>query len=153
MNHWTKGAVLSLLLLICGGGFVVTQKVREQVLAPEPHDLFAIVNEQLAAFRSSDFQAAYRYAATRVQQKFTLPQFEKMVRRTYPEMVRGCRVEFGVVKVQGANAVVQVFFLAADGTVRSFLYSLIHEEESWKIDGVEELKAFRAGDRLVGTHA
>ncbi len=153
MTHWTKAAVLCLLLLVCGSGFVITQHLREQVPPPAPHDLFAIVNQQLVAFRASDFQAAYGQAATGVQQRFTLPQFEKMVRQRYPEMVRGHRVEFGIVKAQGATALVQVFLLGVDGTVRSFLYSFIHEEKSWKIDGVEELRAFHAGDRLAGTHA
>jgi hypothetical protein len=153
MSQPLKATLLFFLLLVCGAGFVVTQKLGEQLPPPAPRDLFAVVNEQLAAFRSSDFRTAYRHAATGMQHKFTLPQFEKMVRQEYPEMVRRYRVEFGLVQVQGPSAVVQVFFLAGDGSVRSFLYSLIHEEDAWRIAGVEELKGYRAADGLGGTHA
>ena len=153
MNRTLKASLLFVFLLICGFRFVMTARLREQLPPPAPHDLFAVVNQQLTAFRSSDFRAAYRHAATGMQQRFTLPQFENMVRQRYPEMVRRHRVEFGVVEVQGASAVVQVFFVAADGSVRSFLYSLIHEDDAWKIGGVEELEGYRAGDRLGGSHA
>lgn len=153
MGHWTKAALLFLLLLVCGVGFFVTQKMREQLPPPAPHDLFAIVNQQLTALRSADFQSAYRHAASAVQQRFTLPQFERMVRERYPEMVRGYRVEYGVVKVQGSTAFVQVYLFASDDSVRSFLYSLTRETEGWKIDGVDELKGYREVSRLSGTHA
>ena len=153
MSQSIKGAVLFCFLLVCGAGFVVTQKVRERLSPPAPHELFAIVNQQLAAFRSADFQSAYRQAATGVQQRFTLPQFEKMVRQKYPAVGHVQRVEFGLAKVQGGSAVVQVFFIAGDRTVRCFLYSLTHEDGGWKIDGVEELEGIRARDRLTGTVA
>ncbi|MFL6531149.1 MAG: DUF4864 domain-containing protein [Chthoniobacterales bacterium] len=153
MTHRTKAAVLFLLFLICGVGFVVTQRLREQLPAPAPHELFAIVNEQLSAVRLSDFRGAYRYAAAGVQQRFTLPQFEKMIRRRYPEMPRGSRVEYGQVKVRGSSAAVQVFVLDADGSVRSFLFSLTREDESWKVDGLEESPDSRALDHFGGTHA
>ncbi len=153
MTHRTKAAILFVFFLICGLGFVVTQKVRERMPPPAPHDLFAIVNQQLSAFRASDFQGAYRHAAAGVQQRFTLPQFERMVRERYPEMVRRYKVEFGSVKVQGASAVVQVFFLAPDGSARSFLYSLTYEDDAWKIDGAEELQEARPAKYLGGTRA
>ena len=153
MSQTTKSAVLFCFLLVCGAGFVLTQKVREHLPAPAPHELFAIVNQQLAAFRSADIQSAYRQAATGVQQRFTLPQFEKMVRQKYPAVGHVRRVEYGLVRVQGGSAVVQVFFIDGEGAVRCFLYSLTHEDGGWKIDGVDELDGVRAGDRLAGTIA
>jgi hypothetical protein len=125
----------------------------EIVPAAEPHDLFAIVNQQLTAFRSADFPSAYRQAATGVQQKFTVAQFEKMVRQHYPEMTRACRVEFGLVRQRGETALVQVFFFADDGSTRAFVFSLINEQDAWKIDGVEETGTYRLRDPLAGTHA
>ena len=117
-----------------------------------PHDLFAVVNHQLSAFRADDFLSAYRQAATGVQQKFTLPQFEAMVRRDYAEMASAQRVEFGSVKVEGGVALVQVFLFAGDGSARVFLYSLIEEDGRWKIGEVEELNRYRPNERL-GTDA
>ncbi len=152
MSGTAKATLLLLLSVVCGYAFFVTRQLSERLSPPPPHELFAIVNEQLAAFRSADFDSAYRHAATGVQQKFTVRQFEEMVRRDYPEMTRAKRVEFGVVRVQGASAIVQVFFFAGNGTVRSFIYSLTNENNAWKIDGVKELKRLGPNERLAGSH-
>lgn len=152
MSSTLKAALLLFLLSVCAAAFIVAHKMSDQVSPPTPRELFTAVNQQLAAFRSADFQSAYRQAATGVQQKFTAHQFEEMVRHDYPQMTRARRVEFGLVQVQGASAVVQVFFLEADGRARCFLYSLIRESESWKIDGVEELKKYQPNDLLAGSH-
>ena len=153
MSRTIKATLLLLLLVICGSAFLVAHKVSERATPPAPRELFTVVNQQLNAFRSADFQSAYRYAATGLQQRFTLRQFEEMVRHNYPEMTRADRVEFGLVKMQGTSAVVQVFFFADDGAVRSFIYSLTNESNAWKIDGVQESKGYRTNDRLTGSHA
>ena len=153
MTHPIKAALLLCFFLVCGSAVVVTQKLRERVPAPNPRELFAIVNQQLVAFRTSDFRSAYHYAATGVQQKFTLTQFEAMVRRDFPEMTRSHRVEFGLVRIQGGTALVQVFFIGRDGMARSFLYSLTNEDAVWKIDGVEELKSYHRDLPLSGSRA
>jgi len=154
MSRAVKALLLFAFFALCGSSFFVAQKLRERAVpAPVPRELFAIVNEQLLAFRAADFQSAYLHAATGVQQKFTLPQFERMVRQNYPAITQARRVEFGLVKAEGASAVVQVFFFAGDGSVRSFLYSLINEDEVWKINGVEEVDGYQARDPLAGVHA
>ena len=107
-----------------------------------------VVEKQLAAFRLADYSSAYRQAASGVQQKFTLPQFEAMIRRDYGDMTNAQRIEFGFVKVSGSAAVVQVFFCGASGTVRAFLYSLIAEGDSWKINGVKEMSDAPSGRGL-----
>jgi hypothetical protein len=153
MTHPVKASLLLCFFIVCGSALVVTQKLRERVPPPNPRELFAIVNQQLVAFRTSDFRSAYRYAATGVQQKFTLTQFEAMVRRDFPEMTRSHRVEFGLVRVQGGSALVQVFFIRPDGMARSFLHSLTNEDAVWKIDGVEELKSYHHDLPLGGSQA
>jgi hypothetical protein len=152
MNRFAKASLLLFFFSLCGAAFFITSRVREHAPAPAPHDLFAVVNDQLAAFRAADFPGAYRRAATGVQQKFTLPQFEAMVRRDYAEMANAHRVEFGFVKVEGGTAVVQVFFFTGDGDVRVFLYSLISEGGGWKIGGVEEMNHPQPIQQLTGTH-
>ena len=152
MPRFAKASLLLFLFSLCGLAFLVTHQVRERTRTPAPHELFTVVNEQLAAFRADDFPGAYRYATTGVQQKFTLPQFEQMVRTNYAEMATARRVEFGSVRVQGGTALVQVFFFAADGSARSFLYSLISEGTRWKISGVEELAHYERSQHLGGTH-
>ncbi|MFN2507670.1 MAG: DUF4864 domain-containing protein [Chthoniobacterales bacterium] len=152
MTRPAKASLLLFFFSLCGVAFVVTHHVRERIAVPAPHELFAVVNEQLAAFRSADFPSAYRQATSGVQQKFTLPQFESMVRRNYAEITQSHRVEFGSVKVEGGTALVQVFFFAEDGSVRAFLYSLVSEDDRWKVGGVEEIGPQNRRKRLAGMH-
>lgn len=153
MSRIAKASLLLFFFSLCAAAFLVSHRLEARRPAPAPQDLFAVVNNQLAAFRAADFPSAYRHAATGMQQKFTLPQFEAMVRRNYAPMTRAQRVEFGPVKTQGSNAVVQVFFFGARGVVRSFLYSLVAEGDRWKIEGVQELGPYRSSAALAGSHA
>lgn len=140
MRRPLKAWLLFFIFSLCAAAVLLTHYVRQQRPAPAPRELFAVVNEQLAALRADDYLGAYRHAATGVQQKFTVAQFEKMIRERYRHMPHADRVEFGTVKVQDAtSAFVQVFFFERDGAVRSFIYSLVHEEAGWRIDGVEEV--------------
>ena len=141
--------MLVFLFSLCAAALVVTHRVRSQVPPPAPHQLFALVEQQLAAFRAADYSSAYHQAASGVQQKFTAPQYEAMVRRDYGDLSGAQRIEFGFVKVNGPTAVVQVYFCGANGYIRSFLYSFVAEGDSWKINGVQPMQI---GDRPVGLH-
>ncbi|MEO5720087.1 MAG: DUF4864 domain-containing protein [Chthoniobacterales bacterium] len=152
MSRLAKASLLLFFFSLCGAAFFITARVRERVAPPGPHELFAVVNEQLAAFRADDFGSAYRQATSGVQQKFTLPQFEAMVRRNYADMASAQRVEFGAVRVEGGTALVEVFFVARDGSVRVFLYSLISERGGWKVGGVEELNRYRPSQSPGGLY-
>ncbi|MGI8820754.1 MAG: DUF4864 domain-containing protein [Chthoniobacterales bacterium] len=150
MTSPVKASLLLFFFSLCGAAFIVTSPERRHPPPPRPGELFNVVNEQLAAFRVADFRDAYRRASSGVQQKFTLPQFEAMVRHTYADMATAQRVEFGLASVEGNTAWVQVFFFAGDGRGRSFIYSLIAEEDGWKIGGVEESTRLQARQRLAG---
>jgi len=139
MTRTIKASLLFFFLSLCASAILVTHHLRWQTPPPAPRELFAVVEKQLAAFRIADYSSAYRQAASGVQQKFTLPQFEAIIRRDYGDMTNAQRIEFGFVKANGPAAVVQVFFCGAGGSVRSFLYSLIAEGDSWKINGVTEM--------------
>lgn len=151
MNRFTKAALLLFFFSLCGVAFFITARVREHVVAPVPSELFAVVNQQLAAFRADDFTSAYRQASIGVQHKFTLSQFEAMVRRNYAEMADAQRVEFGSVRAEGSTALVQVFFFAGDGSARAFIYSLSAEDGGWKVGGVEEISRYRPNQQVKGT--
>ena len=143
-----KASLLFFFLSLCASAMLVTHHLRSLTPSPAPHELFTVVEKQLAAFRLADYSSAYRQAASGVQQKFTLPQFEAMIRRDYGDMTNAQRIEFGFVKVSGSAAVVQVLFCGASGTVRAFLYSLIAEGDSWKINGVKEMSDAPSGRGL-----
>lgn len=149
MTRTIKASLLFFFFSLCASAIVVTHHVRLRVRPAAPHELFSVVEQQLVAFRAADYSSAYRQAASEVQQKFTMPQFEAMVRRDYREMTSAQRIEFGFVKVNGSAAVVQVFFRGAGGSPRSFLYSLIAEGDSWKISDVQPM---RNGPRPAGLH-
>jgi Domain of unknown function (DUF4864) len=150
MTRTIKASLLFFFLSLCASAMLVTHHLRSLTPPPAPHELFAVVEQQLAAFRAADYSSAYRYAASGVQQKFTVPQFEAMIRRDYGDMTNAQRIEFGLVKVIGSAAVVQVFFVAENGSARSFLYSLITEGDSWKINGVQPMQSAPPGHRPAG---
>lgn len=152
MNRVTKSALLMFFFSLCASAALLTHRWRERTPPPAPHELYSVVNQQIAAFRSHDFPGAYQYAASGVQQKFTVAQFETMIQRDYPQLARTYRIEFGNVEVRGASALVQVHFFGRDQSVRTFLYSLIAENGTWKIDGAEELHR-GPSRRLPGLHA
>ena len=151
MTRIIKAALLLFFFSLCGAALFVTHQLRERVPAPPPRELFAVVNDQLTALRAADYVSAYRHAATGVQQKFTLPQFERMARHSYGAIDRH-RIEFGSAKVDGNAASVQVFFISPDGSVRSFLYSLAAENKLWKISGVHEVPVHSTKAPLAGLH-
>jgi hypothetical protein len=140
MTRITKASLLFFFFSLCAAAVVVTHQVRLHASPPAPHQLFAVVEQHVAAFRAANYSSAYRQTASGVQQKFTPPQYEAMIRRDYAEVTGAQRLEFGFVKVNGSSAVVQVFFQGANGSARGFLYSLIAEGDSWKINGVQPMQ-------------
>ena len=135
MDRLVKISLLVFFFALCGAAILVTHLARERTPAPAAKELYSIVNRQLFALRTDDFDSAYRQAASGVQQKFSRSQFELMIRRDFWSMTEAQRVEFGAVQVAGAAALVQVFLTTPDGAMRGFLYSFTAEGDSWKIDG------------------
>jgi Domain of unknown function (DUF4864) len=152
VSRTIKAALLCFFFALCASAIVVTHRVHLQKPPPAPHQLFAVVERQLAAFRAADYSSAYRQAASGVQQKFTASQYEAMIRREYGDLSAAQRIEFGLVNVSGSGALVQVFLLGPNGSVRPFLYSLVAEGDSWKINGVQPMPSLPRWKRLSGLH-
>ena len=151
MHRWLKISLLLFFLVLCGAALLATQQVRRAARPPRADELFTVVNRQLSAFRAADFASAYQHSAIVVQQRFSLSQFELMVRRDYTAMTEAREVEFGAVHAAGPNASMQVFLTTPDGTVRSYVYSFSRETDGWKINGVESLGP-QPLSRLPGLH-
>jgi hypothetical protein len=149
MSRLVKVSLLLFFFALCGAAIVLNHSAEDRTPAPNARDLYSAVNRQLSAFRSEDFDSAYRHAAAGVQQKFSRSQFELMIRRDFSSMTKAEHVEFGAVRVAEAGALVQVFLTAPNGTIRGFLYSFAAEKDGWKIDGVEPLGA-QPAHRLPG---
>jgi hypothetical protein len=139
MNRSLKIFCLVFFFGLCGVAIYGTHLTRQATPPPAAHELFAVVNRQLSAFRAADYPLAYRSAASVVQQQFSVPQFELMVRRDYSPMTEAQRVEFGAIQVAGPSALVQVFLTTRDGSIRGYLYSFTAEPDGWKINGVQPL--------------
>lgn len=148
MNRHLKACLLCFFFALCAAAVLISARTQdERARASGPHDLYVAVNDQLAAFRSDDFRSAYRQASSGVQQKFSLSQFEAMIRESYGALASAERIEFGTVRMDGASAALDVFFFAEDGAMRTFLYSLRAEDGRWKIAGVEEMRSPPRGQR------
>jgi len=116
----------------------------------KPAELFNVVSQQFAACRSDDYPAAYQQASATIQQRFPLERFAGMARNDYARVVKSGRVEFGAWQRQGRRAVVEVFYISRDGTVLPCLYTLVYEEEAWKIDGMRWVKAWQSAQPMRG---
>ena len=150
MTRTIKASLLFFFLALCASAMFVTHHFRSQMPPPAPRELFAVVQTQLAAFRVADYSSAYRQAASGLQQRFTLLQFEAMIRHACGDLTNARHIEFGLVKINGPAAVVQVFVLEDGGWERSFFYSLMAEEGSWKISGVKEMGSAPPGHHRAG---
>ncbi|MEO5717064.1 MAG: DUF4864 domain-containing protein [Chthoniobacterales bacterium] len=139
MSRPLKISFLLFFFVLCGVAAVVTYQHRKETPAPAARELYSLVNQQLTALRSADFQSAYHQAASGVQQKFSPEQFELMIRRDFPYMTEAQRIEFGTVQVAGGVAFAQVFLTTPGGGMRGYLYSFTVESGAWKIDGVQPI--------------
>src|SRR5438105_2981870 len=81
MTRTTKAALLFFFFSLCALAVIITHQWRSQRPPPVPHQLFAVVEQHVAAFRAADYSSAYRQTASGVQQKFTPPQYEAMIHR------------------------------------------------------------------------
>ncbi len=139
MSRPLKISFLLFFFALCGVAIVVTHLHRKETPAPAAKELYSIVNRQLNALRSDDFDSAYRHAASGVQQKFSREQFALMIRRDFSSMTEAQRIEFGTVQVAGGVAFAQVFLTTPDGARRGYLYSFTAEVGGWKIDGAQPI--------------
>jgi len=151
MSRAAKYCLLGMLVAICGGGLAWQYELERRRESMSPGELYGVVMKQVSAFRSDDYAGAYQQASTDFQQKFDIEAFEDLARTEYPGLLHASRVEFGAVHGRGRRAVIPAYFFLKDGDVIPCVYSLVREEEAWKIDGVRVLRRLPPGQRLSGT--
>lgn len=100
------------------------------------NELTAVIEEQLAAFRSGDYMKAYTFAASEIKEMFPLTEFELMVKTGYPVIAHSKKVAYGLALDGGDEAVVTVRVQNADGESAAYQYHLIKQDGRWKIGGV-----------------
>lgn len=150
MNRLAKILLLAAVLVLCGGAVLFQKRSDRARQAIAPNQLYAVVWKQISAFRSEDFAAAYRQASTGFQEKVNIDAFSDLARTSYPDLIRATRVEFGAVHLDGRRAVIPAYFFLPEGDVIPCIYSLIREDDAWKIDRARVLRRWPAGRRLGG---
>jgi Domain of unknown function (DUF4864) len=149
----SRRAKIGLILLtfsVCGAA-AITQRWRDSRHAVlHPTELYAVVLAQMDAFRRADFPRAYRHVSNSVQEQFNVESYADFVRHDHLELRHAERIEFGAIRAEGRRALVPTYFFMANGDVIPCAYSLIHEEDGWKIDGVRVHPRWPATQRLQG---
>ena len=122
-------------------------------LRPErmhPSELYDVVQRQLQACRANNYPSAYRQVSSSFQQHWSFSEFSGMMQTSSLRILKAERVEFGPWECRGRHAMVEVFFVNADGTVYPCIYTLINEGDHWKIDGASWVKGWPSGQRMRG---
>lgn len=136
---------------ICGAA-AIFQRLRETRHAFEhPNELCDVVLAQMKALQAADYSRAYRHASNSLQEKYNLETYTDFARYDHPELRRAERLEFGPIRAEGRRAMVPVYFFFPNGELIPVAYSLVREEEGWKIDGVRVHSRRPAEHQLSGT--
>jgi Domain of unknown function (DUF4864) len=113
--------------------------VRAEGIAPSDQAaIAAVIEEQIAAFRTDDAVRAFGYASPAIQAKFGTPEeFLEMVRTGYLPVYRAADVKFREITVEDGVPVQAVEIRGADGEGVLALYFMERQPDgSWKINGV-----------------
>lgn len=150
MNRTVKLCLLTALFAMCVAATLFQRALERHWHATPPAELYDVVWKQLSAFRSDDYSSAYRQISMSFQEKFNLESFADLARTDYPGLLRATRVEFGAVQFEGRRAVIPAYFFLPEGDIVPCIYSLIREEDGWKIDSARVLKRWPANRHLGG---
>ena len=102
--------------------------------------LKTVVDGQLTAFRKGDWAAAYKFAAKGIRDKFSLADFEKMVRTNYAAIADSKESVFGLMMDDGKTALVNVRVVGKNEESLNYRYYLQREDQEWRISGVVVLR-------------
>ena len=150
MNRTARICLLAALFGVCGIAALFQSQIERRRQATPPSQLYAVVWKQIAAFRDDDYASAYRQVSMSFQEKFNIEAFTDLARTEYPAIVRATRVEFGAVHFEGRHAIIPAYFFLPDGDIIPCTYSLVNEDDVWKIDGAHVLRRWPVGRRLGG---
>ena len=144
--------------IACVFSLVGTLLLLNRALRPQPerttaHELYQVVQRHLSACQSADFPQAYHTATTETQERFSLVQFERKIRREYQPVASAHHVEFGAVHHTRDNvrkSSVDVYFISQAGEAVGWTYVLVFEDGDWKVDHGEAIPGWPTGQRLKG---
>ena len=150
MKRKAKLYLLGALFATCAVAALFQRALERRWEATPPAELYDVVWKQLTAFRDYDYPSAYRHVSMGFQEKFNIEAFTDLAHAEYPGLVRAQRVEFGAVRFGGRHAFLPAYFFLAEGDIVPCIYTLVREEDGWKIDSARVLKRWPANSRLGG---
>lgn len=97
----------------------------------------AVIDNQIAAFRRDDGEAAFSYAAPMIQRMFgTVDNFMAMVRGGYQPVYRPQNYRFGTIDVVDDLIVQKVHIIGPDGAAATAFYIMEKQPDgTWRIAG------------------
>jgi Domain of unknown function (DUF4864) len=130
MNIATRLGIITTCFGLCAGALV---------LAKSPRERYIEADHKLASLNAVDFSNVYQQVTTEGEPNFDFAQVESIIRHHYTAISHRGRIEFGLVKVLGGTAEVEVLFFARDGRIRPVIYQLVARNNSWKIANVQRM--------------
>jgi hypothetical protein len=130
MKHRTRFAIVVFCFSLCAEAAIIANFPRQRA---------SKIDDDIGAFGATDLASAYQYTASSAQQKFSLSHFESIIRRDRSLMRQCGRIEFGSVEMEEGTALVQVLCFAPDGGMQPFLYKLVPDGNSWRIESVQRM--------------
>jgi hypothetical protein len=95
------------------------------------------VLQQLEAFRRGDWIAAYGFASSTIQSRFTAEAFREMVTRGYAPIARPLQSRVLATRaIDPQHGLVEIRVEGQNGETVDALYELVEEQGAWKINGV-----------------
>ncbi|WP_299965191.1 DUF4864 domain-containing protein [uncultured Roseobacter sp.] len=105
-------------------------------------DIQATISQQLEAFQSDDFAAAFEYASPNLQRLFQTPEnFERMVTNGYPMVWRPGDVRYLELSERDGSLWQRVMITDQQGRRHLLDYRMLETAEGWRINGVQILDA------------
>ena len=150
MNQRGKVTLLLFFFCVCATSVLLHYAEETRTERLRPVDLYDVVQRQLEACRANNFPTAYGQVASTFQQRCSLDEFSGLVQASCGRIRQAERVEYGAWERRGRHAMVEVFFIAHDGSVYPCIYTFISEGAEWKIDGARWVKDWPANRRMRG---
>lgn len=102
-------------------------------------ELSAVVEGQLAAFRTNDFARAYSFASSGIHRIYSETAFTDMVKKDYGVFAQIEESHILDVQDDGEHGIVEISVKGRNQEVREFRYLLGREKLDWKVEGVSEI--------------
>ena len=136
---------------VCGAAALVQRWREARPAFTHPAELYDVVLAQMSAFRDADYPRAYRVVSNGVQEKVNVETYADLARHDHTELRRAVRIEFGSIRAEGRRALVPAYFFMPAGDIIPCAYSLVREEDGWKIDGLRVHPRWPATHQLRGS--